>query len=315
LTEFLQPRWLLLALLVPLVAFLRLRRRRPAVVLGTLAIPGAMDAIPRTWRTRLAGLPALLFAAALLLATAALARPVRRVALPVRTEGADILLCLDLSSSMTARDLDPSRSRLAVARDAAAAFLRGRPSDRVGLLGFARYPDVRCPPTLDHRALGEILAEVAPVEGDGPEDATAIGAALARAAEALRRGKARTRVVILLTDGEENVATTATPGAIPPEHGARLCRELGIRVHAVAAGPGEGRALAELAAATGGRSFRARDAAGLRAAWDAIDALERSPFERPRFALEERFAPLLAAALACVAAAAGLRATLLGGLP
>jgi Ca-activated chloride channel family protein len=295
-TFLLHPWMLLLALLVPAVVLLRRRRRPPAVLFAPAALLPA--SLPASWRTRLLPLPGLLVALGLLLAATALARPVRRVPLPLRSEGADILLCLDLSSSMTARDLGGGRTRLEVARDAAIRFVRGRPGDRIGLLGFARYPDVRCPPTLDHAALEAILREVAPVAGDGPEDATGIGAAAARAAGALRGGKARSRVAILLTDGEENVATSGTPGAIEPSHAAELCRELGVRVHAVTAGPAENRTLAGMAAATGGRSFAARDAGALEAVYAAIDALEKTPFEKDRFALEERFRPFLVAALA-----------------
>ncbi len=308
----LHPWMLLLALAVPGVLLLRRRRRLPAILFAPAPL---LAGIRPSWRVRLLPLPAVLTAAGLLLAAGALARPVERVPLPLRTEGADILLCLDLSSSMTARDLDPDRTRLEVARDAAARFLRGRPGDRIGLLVFARYPDVRCPPTLDHGALAAILEGVVPVEGDGPEDATGLGAAAARAAEALRSGKARSRVAILFTDGEENVATTGTPGAIPPAHAAQLCRELGIRLHAVAAGPGDASALGEAAAAAGGRLFRARDAGAVEAVFREIDALEKTSFEKDRFAVEERFQPLAAAALALLLAALLLRTLLLPVAP
>src|SRR6185295_2846875 len=137
------------------------------------------------------------------------------IALPQLHRGIDILLCLDVSSSMTTpmarigSMTGPSRpasdSRLEVARDAAARFIRGRPDDRIGLLSFARYCDLIGPPTLDHAALLERLADVRAVEADGPEDATAIGAAVARAAQALRSSPSQSKLVIVLTDGEENV--------------------------------------------------------------------------------------------------------------
>lgn len=308
----LHPWMLALALAVPAVLLLRRRRPPPAVLFAPAPLLGG---IRPSWRVRLLPLPAAFTAGALLLAAVALARPVERIPLPLRTEGADILLCLDLSSSMTARDLDPDRTRLQVAKDAAALFLRGRPGDRVGLLCFARYPDVRCPPTLDHGALAAILRGVAPVEGDGPEDATGLGAAGARAAEALRSGKARTRIAILLTDGEENVATTGTPGSIPPAHAAQLCRELGIRLYAIAAGTGDATVLGETAAATGGRLFRARDAGAVEAVFAEIDALEKSTFEKDRFAVEERFQPWAIAALALLLIARLLGTAVLRVIP
>jgi len=311
-TVLLHPWMLAAALAVPAVLWLRRRRLPPAVLFAPAPL---LEGIRPSWRVRLLPLPGILTAAALVLATVALARPVERVPLPLRTEGSDILLCLDLSSSMTARDLDPARTRLEVAKDAAARFLRRRPGDRIGLLCFARYPDVRCPPTLDHEALATILRGVVPVEGDGPEDATGVGAAAARAAEALRRGAARSRVAILLTDGEENVATSGTPGSIAPAHAALLCRELGVRLHAIAAGPGDATALGETAAATGGRLFRAKDAGAVEAVFAEIDALEKTSFEKERFSVEERFQPLVIAALALLLGARLLGATLLRVIP
>ena len=100
---------------------------------------------------------------------------------------------------MTAKDLEAGRTRLEVARDAAVRFVRGRAGDRVGLVGFARYPELLCPPTSDLAALEGILRAVEPVEPDGPEDATGIGAAAARAAESLAAVGGKSRVAILLT--------------------------------------------------------------------------------------------------------------------
>lgn len=306
----LQPWFLLLVLLVPL-ALLR-RRRPPALPFA----PGA-DGLPRTWRVRLAPLPTALAVLGLLLAATALARPVRRVPIPVSREGIDILLCLDVSSSMTARDLDPARTRLEVARSAAARFAAARPHDRIGLVTFARFSDLRCPPTLDHTALGRILADVRAVEPDSPEDATGIGIAVARAAQALDSAGARSRVVVLLTDGEENVATTG-PDEIAPKDAAVLCRALGVRVYAIAAAAGESadtRPVADLAQHTGGAFFEAKDADALGAVYAAIDALERRPESEARFRTEERFAPLLSLALVLLAAARLLRSSLLGVQP
>ena len=89
----------------------------------------------------------------------ALARPMQRVQMPLETEGIDILLCLDISSSMTANDLDPQLTRLDLAKAAAVEFINGRPNDRIGLIRFARYPDLLCPPTLDHGALEDFIRD------------------------------------------------------------------------------------------------------------------------------------------------------------
>ena len=112
---------------------------------------------------RLLPLPWLLLVAGILLTVVALARPVQHVPLPHESEGIDIMLCLDTSSSMTGSDMDPQRTRLDVARDAAVRFIAGRPNDRIGLICFARFPDLRCPPTPDHGALRRFLDAGVPV--------------------------------------------------------------------------------------------------------------------------------------------------------
>ncbi|MHC4548756.1 MAG: VWA domain-containing protein [Planctomycetota bacterium] len=316
--------WLLLLALLVLLA-LWVRRRRGAA--SVLFAPGALlTGLPRSWRVRLLPVPRTLQVLGLLLTVVALARPVERVPLPHRTEGIDIVLCLDTSSSMTAHDLDPQRTRLDVAKEAAARFLAGRPDDRIGLVCFARFPDVRCPPTRDHRALGRILADVTPVASDGPEDATGIGTAVARAAQVLRGGGAKSKVVILLTDGEENVATVRKPEEIAPLHAGQLCRELGVRVYAIAAGLGsrnpsgewvavDTRQIRRLAERTDGTFFTARDAGAVSGVYGAIDALEKVAFKEARFQIEERFLPVLLVAVALLLASRLLQATVLAVLP
>jgi Ca-activated chloride channel homolog len=308
------PALLLLALLVPLALLLGGRRRARAVVFAPAVLLAAGGPLPATWRMRLRGLPLVLQTLGLLVLVVALARPVRRDRVPSETEGIDLLLCLDTSSSMSADDLEPGRTRLDVAKDAAKAFVAARAHDRIGLVGFARYPDVRCPPTLDHDALGALLAETTTVASDSAEDATGIGAAVARAAQVLRGSASPTKVVILLSDGAENVATRDRPGEIAPVHAAQLCRELGVRVYAVAVGAGDAagtEATRRLAESTGGRFFAAPDAASVAAVYAAIDALETTRLPEPRYRTEERFAPFLLAGLACVLAAVVARATFL----
>ena len=148
----LQPVFLWLALLIP-VALLVRRRSRPATVLFAPS-PFVQGARPSR-RSRWLGVVPALHALALVPLVLALARPVVREQLPLQTEGIDILLCVDLSSSMAATDLDPKRTRLEVAKAAADSFVRGRGQDRIGLLGFARYPDLLCPLTRDHKVLAK----------------------------------------------------------------------------------------------------------------------------------------------------------------
>jgi Ca-activated chloride channel family protein len=323
--------WLtLLAALVPVALAIRLWRGAPTVLFAPatfLSAPDASDAaLPRSWRARLVPLPRVLQVLALLLVVLAVARPVERVPLPPQTEGIDILLCLDTSSSMDADDMDARRTRLEVARDAAAQFVADRKDDRIGLLCFARYPDVRCPLTLDHAALTTFLSEVTTVDGDGPEDATGIGTAVARAAQVLHGSVAPSKVVILLTDGEENVSTATEPGEIAPLHAAQLCEKLGVRVYTIAAGvdgddaggaraPIDTRQVEQLSERTGGAFFTARDAAAVEGVYASIDRLETVELAEPRHRLEERFLPFLLAAAGFLLVGRLLESTVLEVLP
>lgn len=328
----LDPALLWLAVLVPLALLRPWRRKPPALPLaaaGLLGIGSAVGkdgAFPGSWRTRLLPLPRALQALGLLVLVVALARPAESARIATPSAGLDLLLCLDTSSSMTANDMDRRRTRLEVARDAALEFVRGRPEDRIGLLTFARYPDLRCPLTQDHEALGTLLRAVTPVAADGPEDATGIGAAVARAAALLQGATTRSAAIVLLTDGEENVAVTGAPREIAPAHAAQLCERLGIRVHAIAAGTGrqdpsgawrppDTRALQALARATGGAYLEARDAGAMAAVYARIDALEKTPAPVHEVIFLERWLPFLLLALGLVVAGRLLGATALRVLP
>lgn len=326
--RLLEPWWLLLILLIPIALLLRRLRGEPTVRFAPAGLLVA-NPLPSTWRNRLSALPRLLQIGGLVFVALALARPAARVELPLESQGIDILLCLDVSSSMTANDLDARRTRLDVARSAAARFVAARPDDRIGLIGFARYPDVRCPLTLDHAALEGLLAQVDLVEEDGPEDATGIGTAVARAAQVLAGSQGRSRVVILLTDGEENVArpdAVNPTDEIAPVHAAQLCERLGVRVYAIAAGIGrrdpQGRMVPldtgevrRLAERTDGAFFEARDADALSRVYATIDRLETVAHREPRFRFEDRFLPFLCAALSVLLIGRLLRSTWLEVLP
>jgi len=318
----LQPELLLLALAIPL---LFLPRRTAALRVAGVALAAPL---PTTWRLWLRALPRVAEALGLLCGVVALAHPVVRHPLSLAHRGSDILLCLDVSSSMESRDLDAKRSRLAVARDAAARFVAARPDDRIGLIRFARFPDLVAPPTLDHESLRALLDEVAPVEADGPEDATGIGAAVARAAQVLRSSTAQSKVVIVLTDGEENVFNANAQDEIAPLHAAQLCAAVGARAYAIHAAGGDDAgaetpgsmtagalSLQHMAQRTGGAFFTARDATSLAAVYARIDALERDELVQPRWRFEERFAPLVVAALLLVLGGRLLAASRLGVAP
>lgn len=323
------PWLLLLAALLPLAWFLRRRAGEAGVTFApapfVLSPAGDSGPFPRSWRVALVPLPGVLAAVGALLLVVALARPAHRALVPVETRGIDVVLCLDTSSSMKADDLQRGRTRLDVAKEAAARFVRGRENDRVGLVTFARFADVRCPPTRDRAALESILDAVTTVDPDGPEDATAIGAAVARAADLLRERSAPSRVVVLLTDGEENVATAGAKGEIAPAHAAQLGERLGVRVHAIVVGgeagavagrpPPDTRETRKLAARTGGGFHEAKDARALADVYEAIDALETSPHAASRAVLEDRFLPFLVAGVVLLLLARLLASSRLDPLP
>jgi Ca-activated chloride channel family protein len=304
------PQLLWLGLLLPLALAWRLWRRPPAKAFAAYRF---VPHLGRSARQRSRALPLLLELAALSLMVLAIARPQERMRLPVEEQAIDLLLSVDLSSSMAATDLDPARpdlSRLGVAREAASRFIARRPGDRLGLLSFARDAELRCPPTFDHRSLLGLLDDLEQVPAGREDDATGIGVALARAAVHLRDAPSASRVVVLLTDGEETVAAEAGSAGIRPMQAATLCRDWGIRVHVIAAGPEASAAQASLrawAGVTGGLAFAARDAAALEQVYEAIDTLERTRFERLPWRQVDRFLPFLVAAALLWILAAALR--------
>ncbi|MDR0291649.1 MAG: VWA domain-containing protein [Elusimicrobium sp.] len=216
-----------------------------------------------------------LICAALALAVIALARPrnVECTVLPP-TEGVDIMLTLDVSNSMGTADFTPNR--LAAAKEAAENFIHKRVSDRIGVVVFASEPMLQSPLTLDYDALLDYLNSVR--VGIVRADSTAIGDAVALSSMHLENSKAKTKIIILLTDGENN------DGAIPPADAAKSAAALGIKIYGIAAVGRQdvnfdGGSLREIAGITGGKYFRAYDNAGLENIYSEIDKLEKTEFK------------------------------------
>jgi Ca-activated chloride channel family protein len=304
--EFRDPLFLLLALIAPLV--LRLASRSASAVrFSSLSIP---DRAARSWRVRLAKLPALLIAIAALSLAVALAGPRTPDAeTKVSREGIAIMAVIDRSGSMHARDLvkdDLSVDRLAVVKDVFRQFVlgggagRGRPDDMIGLITFAGYADSLCPLTFDHGNLVSMVDDLEIVTRRD-EDGTALGDGLALAVERIRHSKAKSKVVILLTDGVNNA------GAIDPQQAAELAASQNIKVYCIGAGtdglapfpaldPFTGRqrlqpmyveideeTLRAIAEKTGGRYFRATDKDSLAGVYAEIDRLERTKINEIRY--------------------------------
>ena len=299
--------WLFLAL--PLAWLLRRRAAAPSLPFAPLRLLPA-SGLPISFRQRLRGLPDLLLTAGVLVLVIALARPATLEVLPRRSLGVDLMLALDRSSSMSESGFESGRTRLEVVKEYADQFLAEREGDRVGLLAFARYPDLICAPTLRVASVRERLAELEAVPVDDPEDLTGIGVAAARAAEILRRAPGPSRVLILLSDGEENVAGPHAPSALAPAEAAELCRAWGIRVHVIATGSraaDSASGLELLARLTGGTYHAAEDAGALARIYRALDELEPSPLSEPEVRVRERSSRFALAAVLLAVLGALLR--------
>ena len=337
--EFREPWFLLLgALAVPV--FLLARRSPGRVVFSSLSL---LPARASSWRTRLARLPDAGLALAVLGMSVALAGPrAARGESHIRREGIAIMMAMDVSGSMRALDLsdeDEEQTRLDVVKEVFRGFvagdgaLSGRPDDAIGLVSFAGFADTRCPLTLNHASLLEIAGQMEIVT-DRNEDGTAIGDGLGLALERLRESKAKSRVAILLTDGVNNAGVEA------PLQAAELAKSLGIKVYTIGAGkdgvapvrvrdPLSGQmvlrampveideeTLRTIAERTGGRYFRARDAAGMREVYAQIDRLERTQISERRLReYDEYYRHVMAAALLAAVLAWLARATLFRRLP
>lgn len=305
--EFAQPEWLWLLVLVPLPLALewwRARRRRTGLRFSSVA--PVKEAPPTIW-SRIRGLPVLLRTGVLVLGILALARPQDRNVVQERyAEGVDIMLVLDTSTSMRAQDFTPNRFE--AARDVAAEFIRGRVSDRLGLIVFAAKAYTQTPLTLDYDFLLRMLDEV---EVGVIEDGTAIGTAIAMAVNRLKNSTAESKVLILLTDGQNN------RGEIDPVTASDVAKAIGVRIYSIGVGAygeapflfddpfgGQRRRmvpveidedmLTAVAEKTGGRYFRATNKQALRDIYAEIGELETTELEERIYTdYKERYAAFL----------------------
>jgi len=323
--------WLVLGLLlVPAIIYFYYhyrRRHRPTLVYSDV---GPLQTLrPSIW-ARLAELPFFLRMGALGLALFALARPQAGAqGEEIITEGIDILLTIDISSSMKTEDFKP-KNRLHVSKQVVADFISARPNDRLGLVVFAARAVTKCPLTVDHDVLLTLLEDV---RIGAIEDGTAIGTAIATSVNRLMQSRAPSRVIVLLTDGVNN------RGEIDPLTAADLAKTFGIKIYTVGAGregyapyPFEDplygtvyqqvlveideKSLKEIAARTGGRYFRAQDAEELRKVYQEIDQLEKTKIEQKQYTRYTELAPyFMAVALGLLLTETALSRTRLARLP
>ncbi|NLF38338.1 VWA domain-containing protein [bacterium] len=291
--RFHDPYWLLLLLAIPAVVWNYVRANAGgAVKFSSIA---NLKRIRPSWSLRLRHVLLVLRCLAIIALAVALARPQRgKEDTRVLTEGIDIVLAVDTSGSMLAEDLARGRNRLDVVKDVVRDFIRKRRNDRIGLVVYGAQAFTQCPLTLDYGVLLQLLDKVR--IGTAGEQATAIGDALATALLRLRDSNAKSKIIILLTDGRNN------SGRVLPETAAEMASALGIKTYTIGAGS-KGLApmpmqdffgrmvyqriqididedlLQQIAKATNARYFRATDQTSLRAIYDDIDKMEKTKTE------------------------------------
>ncbi len=312
--------------------YLRRRHRRPTLSFSALQ---HVKAIPAGWRARLRLLPLILTVTALSLMVVALARPQRADTKVKRSvEGIDIMVVLDVSDSMLIEDMKPV-NRMESCKLMIKEFIEKRVSDRIGLVVFSGESYTRVPLTLDYKLLQQSLAEVR--ISRNVKMGTAIGVALANGVARLRESTAKTRVLVLLTDGENN------SGTIDPETALDIAKGYGIRIYTIGAGrDGEAQLpiesmdafgrkykryqpihstvndelLGKLATETGGKYWRAETTNALRGVFNEIDRLERTKIDVNQYTkYAELFPPWLRAGVLVWLLAQALGMTVLRRAP
>jgi Ca-activated chloride channel family protein len=326
--------WFLLALAaLPLLAWLRGKRGpRPAILYSSAALFKGLD---RPARSRAGALLVALRWLALALLIVALARPQRTGSeTSVRASGVDIAIALDLSGSMESEDFvinNKRVNRLFIAKDTIRQFIEKRPSDRIGLIAFAARAYIAAPLTLDHDFL---LSNLERLELHTIEDGTAIGSGLSAAVNRLRELQSKSKIVILMTDGQNNA------GKVPPLTAAEAAKALGMKVYTIGVGirgtapfprvnPFTGRkeyvpvpvdidepTLQAIAEKTGGKYYRADSTDTLRRIYAEIDQLEKTEVEVKKFVRRyELFWAVAATALALLLVEVALAHTIWRRLP
>ncbi len=289
--SFAYPWVLYFLIIIPLMLvwyWMKGRKKQPSITYSSLSI---FQNIAFSWRERFRHFPVILRVLAIALLIIALARPQNfSSGENIYTEGIDIAMVLDISGSMLAEDLKPNR--IEAAKDVIDNFIKGRTSDRIGLVIFARDSFTQCPLTVDYPVLRNLLSQV---KSGMIEDGTAIGNAIANGVNRLKNSKAKSKVIILLTDGVNN------SGEVDPVFAAQIAKTFGIRVYTIGVGT-KGEApypvqtpfgtryqmipveidesvLQQISKITGGEYFRATNNKTLADIYDKIDKLEKSKVE------------------------------------
>jgi len=331
--QFANPWLLTLLVFIPLLGYLLYRKQGRHQTAGLRFASLGLVRYTNTWRSVLRPLLSLARLLALTLIIFGLARPQLAQAKElVRGEGVDMIISQDISGSMASLDFQP-QNRLEAAKAVIDDFISRRTYDRIGLVVFAQEAFNQSPMTTDHAVLERLLKQVKLAPDLQLADGTAIGHGLANAANMLKDSKAKSRVIILLTDGANN------SGEVSPETAADAARALGIKVYTIGMGrtgevpvpvdsPFGGKEivyqesdldeelLQQIAQMTGGQYFRATDTADLQRIYERIDSLEKSQIEITRYSEEiELIGWVLLPALMLVLAEQFLGQTLFRRIP
>ncbi len=285
---FAHPTYLyLLGILIPIIVWYIWKRRKSSASLK-ISSTDAFNKAKSTWKVRLRHIPFILRLLIIALVIVILAQPQSSNSWQKSsTEGIDIMLAMDISGSMLAQDLQPNR--LEAAKSVAASFISGRPNDNIGLVVFAGESFTQCPLTTDHVVLLNLLKDI---HCGMIEDGTAIGLGLATSVSRLKDSQAKSKVIILLTDGTNN------RGDIAPATAAEIAESFGIRVYTIGVGT-QGMAqmpvqmaygidyvsvpvqideeiLRKIANTSGGKYFRANNTSKLKEIYSEIDEMEKT---------------------------------------
>ena len=297
---FANPTYLyLLLLLIPLIGWYiyKLSKSQASMQVSSSEVFQLPEA--RSWKIYLRHVPFLLRMVLIALLIVVLARPQSTNSWQnSSTEGIDIMLAMDISSSMLAQDLKPNL--LEAAKDVAASFINGRQNDNIGLVVFAAESFTQCPLTTDHTVLLNLFKDIQP---GIIQDGTSIGLGLANAVSRIKDSQAKSKVIILLTDGVNNA------GEIAPVTASEIAKTFGVRVYTIGVGT-QGEApypfqtafgiqyqnvpveideptLKQIAATTGGQYFRATDNASLKAIYEEIDQMEKTKISVQEFSKKQ----------------------------
>ena len=326
---FANPSFFWLLLLIPLLIFWHIKKYKKQEASFNVSSLEGIKHLPVSLKVRLKPLLLVLRLLGIVFITIAMARP-RTVSVTenINSEGIDIVLCLDISGSMLAKDFDPNR--LVAAKKVAEEFVKERPGDRIGLVVFAGESFTQCPITTDHSVL---IRQINKIKSGSLEDGTAIGMGLATSVDRLKESKAKSKVVILLTDGVNNT------GLIDPQTALEIAKSYNIKVYTIGVGTRgyapfpvptrfggtkiqrvkvqiDEKLMKKIANETGGEYFRATDNKSLFEIYDQIDKLEKTKMKVTSYKkYKEWFYPFALIALGLLLIEILLRYTVFKSLP